>query len=154
MEATNKNVRFVLQLEVDVFIFYKNDCLWDNHLMGKHNGVEEYCITIPNPVGRDIEIFAKEGEVVQIQTYVDIDGNIIAKAAVVLPYEVAKRVIYGYDELKEDTVSFEDAFKNEEVDDEEPSIDDIRRIEEKELEELLYKSQHLTIEDLLEDEEN
>lgn len=154
MEATNKNVRFVLQLgDVDVFIFYKNDCVWDNHLMGKHNGIEEYCITIPNPVGRDIEVFAKEGEVVQIQTYVDFDGNIVAKVAVVLPYNVAKKVIYGYDELKEDTVSFEDAFKQD-VEDEEPSMDDIRRIEEEEIEELLYKSQHLTLEDLLEDEDN
>ena len=96
MEATNKNCRFILQTEVDCFIFYKDDCVWDNHLMGKHNGIEEYCITIPNPVGRDIEVFAKEGEVVQIQSYTDFDGNIVAKVAVVLPYNVAKKVIYGW----------------------------------------------------------
>lgn len=153
MEATNKNIRFVLQTEVDVFIFYKNDCIWDNYLMGKHNDIEEYCITIPNPVGKDIEVFAKEGEVVQIQTYVDFDGDIVAKVAVVLPYNVAKKVIYGYDELEEKTVSFEDAFRSEEIEDEEPSMDDIKKIEDNELEELLYKSQHLTLEDLLEDEE-
>ena len=151
MEATNKNCRLILTCEVDGWIFNPKDCLWENFLMGEHNGVQEWCITIHNPVGKDIEIFCKEGDFVAIQTFVDFNGNVVSRVALVLPWKVACKYIYGYDELTEENVSLESCFV-EEVDDE-PSFQEIMNIEERELEELLYKSQHLTIEDLLENEE-
>jgi len=152
MESTNKNVRFILQLgDVDCFIFNPLDCLWDNHLMGEHNGVKEWCVTIYNPVGKDIELFCKESDVVCIQTFINTQGDIVAKTAVSLPWLVATNVIYGYDELLEENVSLESCFVTE-VEDEEPSVADIMRIEEEEVEELIRRSKTLTIEDLLEDE--
>ncbi len=157
MESTNKNVRFVLNLgDCDVFIFNPLDCLWDNYLMGTITRnevvVQEYCVTIINPVGKDIELFCKEGDVVCIQTFVRNDGNIVAKTAVSLPRLVATNFIYGYDELLEENVSLDSCFTTE-VEDEEPSVADIMRIEEEEIEELIRKSKTLTIEDLLEYED-
>jgi len=154
MESTNKNVRFVLQVpDVDVFIFSPKDCIWNNFLMGEHNGIPEWCIIIYNPVGKDIELFVKEGEVIVIETFVDFNGHIVAKTAVSLSWKVACNVIYGYDELREENVSLESCFITED-EDIEPSVAELKYIEENELEELMYKSQHLTIEDLLEDEDN
>lgn len=152
MESTNKNIRFILTVECDAWIFNPKDCIWDNFLMGEHNGVPEWCITIYSPVGKDIELFCKEGDVVIIQTFININSDIVAKTAVSLPWKVACNVIYGYDELTEDNVSLESCFVTEE--DIEPSDELIRYIEEVELEELLEKSKHLTIEDLLDDENN
>jgi hypothetical protein len=43
-------------------------------------------------------------------------------------------------------------FDNEIID-EEPSYNEIKLIEDNELEELIFKSQHLTIEELLDDED-
>lgn len=153
MESTNKNAVLVMQCSVDGFIFSPKDCLWDNILMGEHNGIQEWCITIYNPVGKDIEVFAKEGDFVAIQTFVNIEGDIVAKTAITLPWVVACNYIYGYDELLEENVSLESCFI-EEIEDIEPSVEEIRNIEDNELEELLEKSRHLTIEDLLDDENN
>lgn len=151
MESTNKNCRFILNVECDVFIFNPLDCIWNNFLMGEHNGIKEWCVTIYSPVGKDIELFVKEGDVVCIQTFVNFEGDIVAKTAVSLPWKVACNVIYGYDELLEENISLKSCFVEE--GDDEPSVDEIRKIEDNELEELIYKSQHLTIEDLLNNED-
>jgi hypothetical protein len=153
MESTNKNCRLILTCEVDGFIFSPKDCLWDNFLMGEHNGVQEWCITISNPVGKDIEVFAKEGDFVVIQTFVDFDGNIVSRVAITLPWKVATKYIYGYDELLEENVSLESCFV-EEVGDDEPSVDDIKRIEDRELNRIIEDANNLSVEALFDDENN
>lgn len=155
MEATNKNCRLILTTEIDGFIFNPKDCLWDNYQIGTKTTNEgshkEWSVTIGNPIGQDIILHCKEGDFISIQTFVDFDGNIVAKTAVVLPWKVATKYIYGYDELTEENVSLESCFQEE--DDTEPSMEEIRNIEDFELNDLLEKSKHLTIEDLLENEE-
>lgn len=158
MEATNKNARLILTTEIDGFIFDDpKTCLWDNYQIGTKTTNEgshkEWSVTIGNPVGQDIILHCKQGDFIAIQTFVDFDGNIVAKTAITLPWKVACNYIYGYDELIEQNVSLESCFVEEVDNDMEPSMEEIRNIEDFELNDLLEKSKHLTIEDLLEDDE-
>ena len=59
----------------------------------------------------------------------------------------------AYDELEQRYVDDILTVFDNEIIDEEPSYNEIKLIEDNELEELIFKSQHLTIEELLDDED-
>lgn len=132
--------------------FNPEDCPFENFKMGMHNGEPEWCVKVlpPNST-RWFELFCKKNDFIIIMEFFDRNNNFVNYTVTSLSPEVTSRYVDCFDEDNQEHVSLEEAFMvREEV---EPSSQELRDIEENELEELLRKSATLTLEDLLDDED-
>jgi hypothetical protein len=150
----NKNVVFNLKgVKPNVFLFDPLTCPFENFKIGLKNGVQEWCIKIMPPNAyRWIELFAKVGDIIMVQEFFDRDNQLVSFTAISLPFDIANNYLDCYDVVEDDYIDLQDIFFGGK--EAEPTPEELKAIEETELEELLYKSQHLTIEDLLDDENN
>lgn len=147
----NKNVVFNLKgVKPNVFVFDPVTCPFENFKMGFHNGHQEWCVKVlPPNAYRWIELFCKAGDVIMVIEFYDRNNMLVSYTAVSMPFEIANNYLECYDEREDDYVDLKEVFFSKE---EEPTLEEIKIIDN-ELEDLLEKSKHLTIEDLLEDDE-
>lgn len=147
----NKNVVFNLKgVKPNVFVFDPITCPFENFKMGFHNGHQEWCVKVlPPNAYRWIELFCKVGDIIMVIEFYDRDNMLVSYTAVSMPFDIANNYLDCYDAEEDDYVDLKDVFFSKD----EPTLEEIKAIDN-ELEELLEKSKHLTIEDLLDDEIN
>jgi hypothetical protein len=145
----NKNVVFNLKgVKPDVIIFDPYNCPFENFKIGLKNGVQEWYVKIMPPNAyRWIELFVKVGDIIMVQEFFDRDNQLVSFTAISLPFNIADNYLECYDEKEDEYIDLENVFFGE------PSEQELKDIESREIEALIEKSKHLTIEDLLEDED-